>query len=210
MEIVLEYMFDAIEKVVYINLDERVERKLHVQRELLKVFPVTKIQRFSAIKNTKNGGIGCSMSHIAVLEKAKQEGWANVLIVEDDFTWSNFEEGSSVCSKLLSNTYDVIVLTGTYIQFTPETYRLQSCQTTTAYIVHSSYYDTLLANYKEGVRLLQETGQYTKYALDQYWKSLQTKDIWYIVYPIMGFQLPGFSDIESKYVDYRRYYNAVR
>jgi glycosyl transferase family 25 len=203
-------MFDDIEKVVYINLDERVDRKLHVQRELLKVFPVTKLHRLPAIKNTTNGGIGCSMSHIAVLEKAKQEGWRNVLIVEDDFTWANLEEGGPVLSKLLFNPYDVIVLTGTYVKYTPETYKLRSCQTTTAYIVHSSYYDTLIANYKDGVRLLQETGQYTQYALDQYWKLLQAKDNWYVVYPVMGFQIPGFSDIESKFVDYRRFYTTIR
>jgi glycosyl transferase family 25 len=93
-------MFDAIEHVVYINLDERVDRKTQIQRELLAVFPSSKVTRFSAIKAI-HGGVGCSMSHIAVLEMAKQEGWSNVMIVEDDFMWTQREEGAPILEKLL-------------------------------------------------------------------------------------------------------------
>ena len=94
-------MFDAIEHVVYINLDERVDRKTQIQRELLSVFPAHKITRCPAIRNAV-GGIGCSMSHIAVLEMAKKEGWSNVLIVEDDYVWTpSLEEGAPVLEKLL-------------------------------------------------------------------------------------------------------------
>jgi glycosyl transferase family 25 len=203
-------MFDAIERVVYINLDERVDRKSQIQRELLSVFPAHKITRFSAIRNAV-GGIGCSMSHIAVLELAKKEGWSNVLIVEDDFMWTpNQGQGAPVLEKLLSRKFDVIVLSGTYVDYNKETYRLNSCQTTTAYAVSDRYYDTLLANFKEGVSLLESTKEYKVYALDQFWKRLQPVGLWYFVCPMMGIQRPGYSDIEKRVVNYSQYFGFVR
>jgi glycosyl transferase family 25 len=200
-------MFASIEHVVYINLDERVDRKKDIQRELLTTFPAKKIERFSAIRNS-NGGIGCTLSHIAVLERAKQENWANVMIVEDDFVWINREAGGPVLETLLQKPYDVIVLTGTYIDMNKSTFRLTSCQTTTAYVVARPYYDTLLTNYKEGLALLQQTGTYTKYALDQYWKLLQPVGQWYCVNPILGLQRPGYSDIERRVVNYSGYFKV--
>jgi len=203
-------MFDAIERVVYINLDERVDRKLQVQQELLKVFPAYKIQRFAAIRD-EVGGIGCTMSHIAVLEMAKREGWRNVLIVEDDFVWSSSIDASSkVLMRLLFKPYDAIVLGGTWVKYDPNTLKLESCQTTTAYIVASDYIDHMLENYNEGLQKFRETGDYPTYALDQYWKRLHASGRWYIVMPIMAAQRPGYSDIEKRNVNYLRYFGQVK
>jgi len=198
---------ESIGRVVYINLDERVDRNQQIQQELATVFPV--VERFAAIKQA-NGAIGCTMSHIAVLERAKAEGWPSVLIVEDDFAWRNKEAGLPVLERLLKKPYDVIVLTATYIHIATHTkvdLRLQSCQTTTAYVVAAAYYDTLLANYKEGLAALQAGGDYRVCALDQYWKRLQVRDRWFIVQPILGIQRPGYSDIEGRVVNYVRYFD---
>lgn len=203
-------MFDAIERVVYINLDERVDRKLQVQQELLKVFPAYKIQRFAAIRDDV-GGIGCTMSHIAVLEMAKREGWRNVLIVEDDFMWApSIDASSKVLTHLLFSPYDAIVLGGTWVRYDPITLKLESCQTTTAYIVTGDYIDRMLENYNEGLQKLRETGDYPTYALDQYWKRLHASGRWYIVMPIMAAQRPGYSDIEKRNVNYLRYFGQVK
>jgi len=197
-------MFNTVEHVVYINLDERVDRKYDVQRELLHVFSAANLHRFPAIKD-EVGGIGCTKSHIAVLEMAKAKDWSNVMIVEDDFVWKNVDLGAPVLAELLTKPYDVIVLGGTYV-VSDVGYRLVSCQTTTGYIVHQSYYDTLLANYKEGLSLLQTSKAYNVYALDQYWKRLHKKGNWRIVQPILCAQRPGYSDIEKRHVDYSRYF----
>jgi len=194
---------ESIGRVVYINLDERVDRKQQIQQELATVFP--EVERFAAIKQA-NGGIGCSMSHIAVLERAKASGWPSVLIVEDDFAWRNKEAGLPVLEQLLKKPFDVIILTGTYVTADPKTLRLTSCQTTTAYVVAAAYYDTLLANFREGLAGLEATGNYPTYALDQYWKRLQAKDHWFIVQPILGVQRPSYSNIEARDVNYVRYF----
>jgi glycosyl transferase family 25 len=197
-------MFDAIHRVVYINLDERVDRRAHVEEQLGRVFPAERIQRFSAIKDIK-GSIGCSKSHIAVLELAKANGWPNVLIIEDDFTWNNLEKSTASLQRHLAAPFDVIVLCGAYVKCSLHG-RLESCQTTTAYVVDQGYYDTLLANYREGVALLGATDDYPQYALDQFWKRLQPVGRWFIVRPNMGFQLPGYSNVEEKPVNYLRYF----
>jgi glycosyl transferase, family 25 len=198
-------MFESVEKVVYINLDERKDRRAEIQRELLQAFPATKIQRFPAIRHEK-GAIGCTKSHIAVLEMAKAASWANVLIVEDDLAWQNYDAGAQRFDAMLQSPYDVIVLGGSYVRCNPETGRLQSCQTTTGYIVAAHYYDTLLANFKEGLCKFEAGGLYSACALDQYWKRLQPKDNWFIVQPLFCMQRPGFSDIEKRTVDYTRFF----
>ena len=43
-------------------------------------------ERFEAVKASP-GGIGCGYSHLAVLKIAKERGYKNVLILEDDFTF---------------------------------------------------------------------------------------------------------------------------
>ena len=72
--------------------------------------------------------------------------------------------------------------------------RVANCQTTTAYLVRRPYFETLLANFKEGLGKLK--------AIDQYWKLLQRTDRWYLVVPISVIQRPDYSDISNRCVDY--------
>ena len=78
---------DLISKVVFINLDARTDRKSQAEDEL-QLFLPDKVIRFSAIQD-KPGSVGCSKSHIQILQMAIQENWPNVLIVEDDLQFIN-------------------------------------------------------------------------------------------------------------------------
>ena len=193
-------MFKFIEKVVYINLDHRTDRKIQLESELQQYFPVEKIQRFNAIKHN-HGGIGCTMSHIAVLEMAIENNWNNCLILEDDAVWSNFSKSYPILEKLANNSFDVITLGIAHATYTSE-FKLCSGQTATAYLINQHYYQTLLGNFKEGLEQFLKTRNYGVYALDQYWKCLQAKDNWYCVIPSLMIQKPSFSDIERKHTDY--------
>jgi glycosyl transferase family 25 len=191
-------MFEFIEKVVYINLEHRTDRKQQIE-DVLKIISPEKVIRFNAIKHA-HGGVGCTLSHIAVLEMAIAHGWKNYLVVEDDAVWSNFKQGYSLLEQLIQNSYDVLVLGSA--STIHNNYKLVNCQTTTAYIVNQSYYTTLLSNFKEGLSLFLSTGIYHQYAIDQYWKRLQSKDTWYVVVPSLLVQRPGYSDIEKKNTNY--------
>ena len=195
---------DDIEKIIYINLEEAIERREHIENELADV-PKEKILRFNAIKEDW-GAIGCTKSHIACLKLAIKHGWENVLIMEDDATFQNRETGEKLLRSVIKNPYDVIVLGGSFIQYDPITYRLSTAQTTTAYLVASHYYSSLLANFEEGLSLLLSTGEYEQFTIDQYWKRLIPVDNWFIIYPCLIIQKPGYSYIENRVVDYREYF----
>jgi hypothetical protein len=46
------------------------------------------------------------------------------------------------------------------------------------------------------------TGHIYRFALDIYWKQLQMNDNWYIVYPCLMIQAPGYSDIQKSEQNY--------
>jgi len=187
-------MFEFIEKVVYINLEHRKDRKEHIEKEL-SIFG-EKVQRFDAIYEPGRGHLGCSKSHIEVLKLAIQSGWKNYLVVEDDSVFDL--TGYPVLEDLVSRPYDVILLGGTLLSF-DKTYRCYNSCCTTSYLVSQSYYQTLLANFEEGAKKLEKSySHFDTYAIDQYWHPLQRSDNWYIVYPTLASQRSDYSDICGK------------
>jgi hypothetical protein len=194
-------MWDFVDKVVYINLDHRTDRNEHM-KQMTKTFG-NKVSRFSAIK-TDYGLIGCCLSHIQILKTAIKDNCENILVLEDDAEWYNFEQGYKTLRKLASDPYDVIMLGGSFVSYNPDTYKLLSCLTTTGYLINRHYIHTLLSNFEEGLSLLiQNYSMGPCYALDVYWKKLQQADNWYIVQPPLVYQLPNYSDIENRSVDYK-------
>ena len=194
-------MFEEIDKVVYINLEERTDRKNQVEKEL-SIFPPEKVIRFNAIRQ-QNGAIGASMSHIAAIELAVKNEWKNVLIVEDDMIWNQFEIGYPIYKKLVSNPFDVMFLGSACVQYEPETYRAKYVSTGTAYLVNNHYYQTLLETFKEGLeKFINDQSKHSLYALDRIWMKLIERDNWFVIQPTLCIQKPGYSDIENKVVNY--------
>ena len=69
-------------KIFYINLDSREDRKKLCEDQLNSLG--WKYNRFSAI-NHSNGAAGCAMSHLKILEIARDNKLPYVIIFEDDF-----------------------------------------------------------------------------------------------------------------------------
>jgi len=194
-------MFEFVEKVVYINLEHRTDRREQVESELLKFFPAEKIVRFNATYHPK-GYIGCADSHAKVLEMAIKNGWGNCLVLEDDAIWTDgVTEGHSLLEKLLKNKWDVITLSIAHATYTDE-YRLMCGQTCTAYLVNKHYYPNLLNKFKESLHGMSNGGYPSVYAIDQRWKILQAVDNWYCVIPSIMVQKPSYSDIEKMETNY--------
>jgi glycosyl transferase family 25 len=200
-------MWEFIDKIVYINLDHRTDREEMMQKVLAYAnVPAEKILRFSAIQDT-NGSIGCTKSHIAILEMAIAQQWGPCLILEDDILWNKFSTGYALLEKLSSQPYDVIHLGPSFPKYNEETYRLHYGKTTSSYLVHPSYFQTLLTNYKTGLELLIRTGDVPKYSLDVFWTHLQKEDRWYVIAPCLCLQAPGYSDILHQNVNYCHFFN---
>ena len=196
-----------IKHAFYINLASRVDRKKQVEEQLFNV-GLTCAQRFEAIK-LDDGRVGCSMSHLKCLSKAKEGNWDHVLICEDDIEFLNPGLFINQLNTFLSkhNNWDVVLLAGNnvppYTRDGDECVKVARCQTTTGYLVNGHYFNTLIENIKNGItNLLREPGKHIHYAIDRYWFSLQQKDDWYLLTPLSVVQRPGYSDIEKRVTNF--------
>ena len=195
-----------IKNAYYINLEKRTDRKIFVEDQLTQIG--IKAERFNAIQQS-DGALGCSMSHLKCIENAKENNWDHVLVVEDDIKFLNPNLFVRQINKFLKNhkVWDVILIAGNnYQPFTKiEEYcvKVTNCQTTTGYIVNSSYYDKLIENYREGINnLMKEPNLGRLYCIDQYWSQLQEKDLWYLITPLSVTQREDYSDIEKSNTNY--------
>jgi len=197
--------FEAlIQNHFYINLDSRNDRLVSCEEELKKI-GLERPRRFSAIKNS-DGRIGCAMSHLKCLQTAKEEGSPFITIFEDDIVIPKPNKVRNQVNRIIETgiEWDVLLLSGN--AFLPHKYYgedficVNRSYTTTAYIVKSSYYDTLIDNIKKGILNLMKTG---KGAIDVYWFSLQEKHTFLLLNPPTIYQKEDYSDIEKKNVDYK-------
>lgn len=199
-----------INHIFYINLESRPDRKIHVEKQL-ELVGLKNSTRFNAIK-MKNGAIGCSLSHLKCIELAKENNWPYVLICEDDIEFLNPELFIKQMNGFLTSIHqdwDVVLLAGnnksTFQEVNSYCVKVNSCQTTTGYIVKNHYYDILSENIKSGIKKLVEL-PYNRnlYAIDKYWFELQIKDIWYLIIPLTVVQREDYSNIEKKRINYKK------
>jgi GR25 family glycosyltransferase involved in LPS biosynthesis len=192
---------------LFINLASRTDRLEHVISEFGK-FGLTP-ERVDAVKMA-SGAIGCTLSHIKCLEIAKSRNLEHVFICEDDITFLKPELLRENLTKFYNNTtiqWDVLIIGGNncppFQVITDYCSRIFNCQTTTGYIVKQNMYDVLLDNFKTGLNLLLKDPQNKReFAIDMYWKRLQTQYFWYIITPLTTTQYENYSDVEQQNVDY--------
>ena len=199
---------NTIKHSFYINLDSRPDRKSWCESQLQSIG--LQSNRFNAIK-LQNGAIGCSMSHLKCLQIAKEKGWDHLLMVEDDIEFTNPELLKTQFEKFLKNTpkndWDVVIIAGNnmppYEIIADYCVKVTKCQTTTSYLVNGHYFDTLIANIKDGIALLmKEPHNHRIYAIDKYWFRLQQKDRWFLITPLTVTQRQDYSDIEQRITNY--------
>jgi len=200
-------MSKNIDKIIYINLNKRTDRRELIESELNN-FDL-KFERFEAIETQGFGILGCGLSHLQVLKIAKERSYENILILEDDFTFliSKEEFEKELNNFFNSNIdFDVCFLSYNLIKKEETQYKFivkaLECQTASGYIVNKKYYDKLINLYEIAMPLLEQTQQHWNYANDQIWKQLQIKDNWYCFSKRIGKQRPGCSDNSQTYFDY--------
>lgn len=198
-----------IDKIVYINLDKRTDRRAQIERELETAsIPPECIERFPAVERS-SGILGCSLSHLEVLRRARAEGWAQVLILEDDFEFVvSPQEVVDALKELAASDlfYDVCFLAyrihdSESLPTTDLLRRALFSKTASAYLVRSHYYPVLIELYERSTVLLEATGIHWEYANDIVWKDLQRRDRWLYFSRRLGKQRPGYSDNSLQFVD---------
>jgi len=207
---ILSIMTQYIDKIFYINLERRVDRREEIEHELM-MKDLLKFERFPAIETPGFGALGCAQSHLDVLKLAKERGYKNVLILEDDFMFLVDNPVVEDNLKKLfetpgANSFDVCMLSYNLIDgreceypFLLKTY---DAQTASGYLVNAPFFDTLINLYQESSFMLEKTGMHWFYANDQAWKILQPQTNWYCFKTRIGKQRPGFSDNANTFTDY--------
>ena len=196
-----------IEKIIYINLKKREDRKEHIEKQLDEF--CLSYERFDAFETPDCGGVGCMKSHLEVLKLAKQRDYNNILILEDDFTFlvskEEFEEQLKKFFQLKID-YDVLFLSYNIELFKPLDNgiinKVINSTTASGYIINKNYYDTLINLYEYALPLLDETRMHWIYMNDQIWKKNQEKDNWYYFIKRIGKQMDGYSDNTNSYESY--------
>ena len=190
-----------IDKVVYINLKKRSDRRTHIET-LLESYNIP-AHRFEAIEHN-HGLYGCGLSHLAVLKMAHSNGWRNVLILEDDIIFNKpIQQFEQDIERLFNDgpEFDVCMLDINLQRSEPAEQdwliRVKYAHCAGAYIVKSHYYQKLIDLYEWALPLLLQTGMHWVYANDAVWEKLQESDNWYTFKEQLCRQMSGYSDTKN-------------
>jgi GR25 family glycosyltransferase involved in LPS biosynthesis len=182
-------IIDEIDAFIYINLEDKEDRKKELLHEFDKLeIPKNKIRKVSGVRIAKNGHKGCIQSHILALQMAKLNNWKNVAIFEDDARLKVLPEVfKDMVKKAMSHKWDIIVLHGANQQekekIDDDLYYLKQSTQSTGYIIKSSYYDKLINLFTHCNDMMSKDGweipgSWEGHALDQQWIKLQKVDNW--------------------------------
>lgn len=165
--------WNAVDGVLVINLDSCAPRMEHF-REVNAFLPQEKVHRLSACLGRAlpgygeapwftertgerasywAGAAGCTVSHRRAIETAKEKGWKNVLILEDDVEL--VAEGGAMLKQTLDSLEGDYMLYLGYSRPTPygrrvagnathTLWQIEGVLSTFAYVVSASLYDRLL------------------------------------------------------------------
>ena len=198
---------------LFINLKHRKDRLKNVKKQM-KNWPEDKLIRINAIKN-KDGALGCGLSHIKALKKAKilakEHNLNHILILEDDFKWKHKMETTIKIFREAFNSkieWDVITLitataVGAKVEKTKNILRrIKKTGSTAGYIIKTSYIDKLLNLWTEAMEARKTKYNKKKWNahssnIDQAWKQLQEIDNWFTTKPTLIRIIDSTSDITS-------------
>lgn len=211
--------FDFFDKIFYINLDSRPDRREHIESTFARLN--INAERFSAITITpeqneilKQEGClfrgeqrpeharyikSCTLSHLSVIFRAKLMNYKNVLIFEDDviFREDVLEELSKALNDLQKmDSWDMFYIGCNPFKYKKVTDHLGQCLgalTAHAYAVNNHFYNTILNIPFKALP-----------CIDMFYHSLATNpnNKLYMALQNLAWQMPSYSTLEEQDVDY--------
>jgi len=187
---------DVIDRFVYINLENRPDRKKLIVPELNRMgVPDEKIQRVAGVYIPKNGHKGCIQSHILALRLALMNNWSSVAIFEDDaiiqdkLSVEEFKEKLDGALAELPPDWDVLMLAvnnKSQTELADKKYinKLKGGTSGYGYIVNKPYYDKIIRLFEYCNTMMTDkqwgtNNGHEPFALDQKWMELQGQDNWF-------------------------------
>ena len=200
--------WDKIDQVWIINDESRKDRLHDTLKELKKAgIPLNKvkIQPAQSCNSTgnkyTNGLIGCFRSHLRIFEQLISTDFKNVLIFEDDFTFSDpIEETHKQIETFFERDYDYdVLLFSTSSMGTIEhrddliSISKQPCTTTAGYMISQNGLDKVFPLWLEGINGLLQTCDFNRFACDRYWNKIQKDEKMMVFNRKIGYQKPSYS-----------------
>lgn len=186
---------DTFQTILYINLDARVDRKEHIEKQLSdNGISFERLPAIDAKAKMVSGVIACQMSH----KKAIEQSEGNVFIFEDDAVLSKFYQAeiSQILSDLPSD-WDIFFLGANHrskpIPFKGNLHQAKEPYCTHAYGVSEKFKPILLKWIEQNTN-----------AIDALYAWLtESGQCWsYCAFPILAWQMPNHSNIEGREMDY--------
>lgn len=185
-----------------VNLKRRPDRWGQAQEEFKK--HNIKVEQFFGVDgNPENiptkivpGHVGCVLSHRNIIQKAKEKGYKQILIFEDDVVFCDdlnkkFEE----FYKHVPNDWDMLYLGGNHNgkleMISEHVGKAVQTYTTHAYAIRESVYDV-------AIKLLSKA----TYEVDVTLSLIQQSFNAYVLRPHLAWQRDGYSDILNRNVNY--------
>ncbi len=193
---------EHIDKIVYINMDARADRRSAIEKEFDRL-GIKNFIRFSALSYKDYPNSGCLLSHATVLEQAYDAGLSNVLVLEDDFRFiadANKVNSSMSAFFARNKPWDVVMLTTCAAQISepgPLVSRITSSGNGAGYLVNRSMMLELSTLFKSNVENLYQTKRHWEYQNDMLWKQLMPESNWYMFNDYLGYQCEGYSDLSQ-------------
>lgn len=184
-------------QIIVINLDSRPDRWAEVSNELERI-RLTPFSRFTAITGI-SGENGCALSHYAIL---KQDVTRPVLILEDDVI---FDDGwDKVFGNALTEIpgdYDMLYLGANVKQpaerYSEHLFRINGGVHCTHAILYSA----------QGRKKMIDNWNPNNNECKQidHWLYMTGQSLLncYVVYPMIAWQRPSYSDVRKQWFDYR-------
>lgn len=205
-----------------ISLNERYDRRNEFNINIKEMsFIDIDFKWVEAIKDENFGGLGCAKSHlIALTDFITKTNDKYCCIFEDDYRFRiQRNESETIISNIIDAINpDVIVLAGTQTIGIPTGIQCGShsiqkvfqTNSTSGYLIKRNYAYKIINNLLMSINGMEKFSHveprsliYQSFAIDQTWKVYQHHDNWSCTNPMIGFQAPGYSDIEKTEVDYR-------
>ena len=196
---------ENIDRVLYINLGRREDRRDSVTRELQSLGiaedRMVRIEAVDARERDETPIVCCARSHIAALNHAITEGLNGVLILEDDFMLCRSpEETRERWARFCHMTthFEIASWAHNCLQLwdwrDKGDGRVWYLQTTSAYAVRKAAMQRLRDKYSEAIA--QER------PFDIHMTTMRKDVQWFALRPALSYQRPSYSDIQNRKVSY--------
>lgn len=204
---------DKLDKVFYINLKHREDRREQMENEFINKFLYTRAERSIAVFH-KVPEAGCAISHIKLWRRMLKENWNAIMILEDDaMLQTTRDEIDMYINAFLDDpNADLLSISnscGHYVEYNHLFNRGFNSQTASCYVLKKDTVPKLIKYYfnnEHDAYNLDETDPNlaTKIGtLDISWEEFQKKYNFLIPkHEKIVIQRPSYSDIQHKTVFY--------